>query len=182
MSATRQLGSFSLRSNKMVITDPGYDEGVAKDVGFGCFVASCTMGDWRVELTEDMSPYRQYPVPRTLLAGLDGFPLSQDLEGWKRVGNEIGGDTGMIGVFDSSHFHDVSVVPGGRQWTYEGGPSDPSDLWYSFVCETIRDKVATLIPYGFVVSWDGGMDVDVFYSETRVVAIRLSISGWPDRI
>ena len=88
----------------------------------------------------------------------------------------------MIGLYDLAHFHDTKVVPVGQRWTFEGCPADPADLWYSFVCEVMVRQDAVVIPHGFVVNWDGGMDVDTILSNGKVIAVRLSISGWPDRV
>lgn len=179
----RKIGCFELTSHTVAICDPGYRED-ALDIGggLGCYVRRCKIGEWQVWLTEDKTPNHSWEMPRTLLAAIAGFSTSRDSDAWHPTGKEIGGDYGMIGVFDQSHFHDDKLVPIGQRWTFDGAPADPSDLWYSFVCESVRNQVAAAIPHGFVVNWDGGMDVETLSSDGEIVAIRLSISGWPDRV
>ena len=182
MPTIQQLGRFELTSPKLVITDPGYEEETARSVGLGCFVAPCAMGEWLVDLTLDTTPQRPWDMPRTVIAVHTDYPALLKSSDWQRVGDGVGGDSGLIGVHDLAHFHDVSVIPPEQQWTFNDGPADPNDFWYSFLCEAIRNRDAAVIPYGFVISWDGGMDVDTISSDGRVAALRLSISGWPNRI
>ena len=164
-----------MSSGTVVITDPGYYEKDVREYGMGEFVDACAVGEWRVELTEGFVPDRKFLVPSTVLASLASVTLDLSGRGWKRI-DSVGGDSGILGIFDLSHFHDASIVPSGQKWTYDGSPADPNDLWYSLICEAIRDKSVALVPFGFAVSWDSGMDIDVFASESQIVAIRLSIS------
>ena len=174
-STRKRLGSFSLSSSTVAITDPGYFEKDVRKYGLGDFVERCAIGEWRVELTEGFMPDRKFAVPGTVQASLDGVTLDSSDRDWKRIGS-VGGDSGIVGVFDLSRVHDASIVPSGQKWTYNAAPADPNDLWYSFICEAIRDKSVALIPFGFAVSWDSTMDIDVLVSESQIVAIRLLIS------
>jgi hypothetical protein len=182
MSKAQQLGRFILTSPQVVVTDPGYDTATAGIEGLGCFVSPCDIGEWNMDFVPETAPKWKVQVPRTLLAVRDGFLVAPDPAEWQRVGEGIGGDSGLIGVFDLARFHDAALVPGGQQWTFDGGPADPTDLWFSFVCEAIGKQKAAVVPHGFVVYWDGGMDVDTLLYGGKVCAIRLSISGWPDAI
>jgi hypothetical protein len=174
-SAPKRLGNFSLSSSTVVITDPGYYEKDVREYGMGELIDTCAVGEWRVELIESVVPGRKFLVPSTILVSLDSVTLDLRERDWKRI-DSVGGDTGILGIFDLSRFHDASIVPSGQKWTYDGAPADPNDLWYSLVCEAIRDKSVALIPFGFDVSWDSSMDIDVFVAESHIVAIRLSIS------
>ncbi|PTY02216.1 hypothetical protein DB347_24400, partial [Opitutaceae bacterium EW11] len=63
----------------------------------------------------------------------------------------------MIGIFDSAHFHDASLVPEDQKWSYPDGPADPNDPWYSLICEKVKGEHDVFtIPYGCVMRWDGG--------------------------
>jgi hypothetical protein len=182
MPSLQQLGSFKLTSTSLVVTDPGNNEEAARMAGLGCFVSPCLIGDWRVELQVDTTPRRPWGAPRRLVAihsDCSSLPKSSN---WQRTGSEIGSDGGLICAVDLAHFHDVTLVPHSQQWTFDRGPANPDDLWYSFLCEAVGKQDATVVPHGFVVSWDGGMDVDVILREGKIMAIRLSISGWPERI
>lgn len=179
----RALGKFSLTSPSVVVTDPGYDEDTARIEGLGCFVKPCTVGRWRVAIAKDSTLARPWKMPRALLLAHEAFrPSPASSDQWQRLGKPVGGDGGLLVACDFAYFHDDSLVPSDQEWTFDGGPADPNDLWASFVCERIEGKMAATIPHGAVVHWDGGMDVDVFRVQSQVVAIRLSISGWPNEI
>src|ERR1043166_6640126 len=181
MPTLQQLGGLKLTSPTVVVTDPGYDEDTATMCGLGCFITPCKVGQWYVELTMDMTPQRRREMPRTVTAVCDGFAATPDSPDWQRKGH-VGGDGGVLGIYDSAHFHDASIVPEEQEWTFNGEPAISDDLWYSFICELLRDRAAVVVPYGITVHWDGGMDVDAFSVGNKVVAIRMSISGWPDGV
>jgi hypothetical protein len=182
MATLQPIGGFRLTHSTVVITDPLYDEESARISGLGCLISNCRTGDWRVELLTDRTTEPWGEMPRIVTAIYAGFPTPPDQSDWLRVGDEIGGDTAQLGIYDLAHFHDDSLVPDNQQWTFDGGPAIPDDLWYSMNCEAVQKQLAATIPHGVVVSWDGGMDVDIFVSDHEVVAIRLSISGWPNNI
>jgi hypothetical protein len=75
----------------------------------------------------------------------------------------------MIGVFDAAHFHDASLVPGDTQWTFDGGPADPNDLWYSWVCEHAKATHYAAFAHGVVVNWDLGTSLDAAFDVSGVV-------------
>jgi hypothetical protein len=183
LPAFGKLGAFRLRSPKVVVTDPGYDEHTASIAGLGCFIAPCAVGAWRVGMAKDSTLEKPRKMPRALRLIHESYQSPPaGSEGWQRVGTGVGGDSGLIVACDFAHFHDASLVPAGQNWTFDDAPADPNDLWYSFVCERIQRKMAVIIPHGVVVHWDGGMDLDVSQSGGHVCAIRLSISGWPNDI
>jgi hypothetical protein len=181
MATPQQLGSFNLTSPKVVITDPTYDTETASIGSLGCFLSPCATGTWRVEVIEDVSPNYGWPMPRIFMAILDSLTLSGS-EVWDRSEDAVGGDTGIIGIFDVAHFHDTNIIPPGQEWTFEGRPAVPEKLWYSYICEVLQKRESAVIPYGAVVNWDGGIDVDVIRHGHRIVAIRLSIYGWPNQV
>lgn len=182
MSTLQQIGNFKLTSQTIVITDPGYDEETARIDGLGCFLSDCRIGDWRVELTPDSTPQRPWQMPRIVTAICEGFSTPVDDTSWRRVGKPVGGDGGVLGIYDFAHFHDDSLVPEDQPWTFDGEPAIPDDLWYSLNCEAIQGRLASVVPHGVAVHWDGGMDVDTFIADRKVIAVRLSISGWPDNV
>jgi hypothetical protein len=175
MPTLQQIGSFKLTSPTLVVTDPGYDEGTLH-------ICDCQIGDWCVELTLDSTPEWRGEVPRLVIAVCEGFSRPIEPTDWQRTGETVGGDGGILGIYDLAHFHDHGLVPSHQSWTFDGGPAAPDDLWYSLNCEAIRGRLAALIPHGVVVRWDGGMNVDSLASDNRIIGVRMSISGWPDRI
>lgn len=89
---------------------------------------------------------------------------------------------GVIGIYDLEHFQDGSVVPSGQKPLVESWSDDPRMLWYSMNCDAVSKKLASVVPYGAVVHWDGGFDLFVRAKAKEIVGIKLSISGWPNRI
>lgn len=169
---TKRLGSFRLSSRTVVVTDPGYHEKDVRKHGMGELIDKCAVGEWRVKVTELVVPGGKFTIPSMLLASFDGISFDSTRQDWKHIG-DVGGDSGLICVSDLSHFHNDKLVPRGQKWTYNGGPTDPDDLWYSLVCETVRGVSTSVIPFGFVVMWDSTMDIDIIVLGRRVVAIRL---------
>jgi hypothetical protein len=174
MPTLQQIGSFKVTSPTVVVTDPGYDEATLH-------ISDCQIGDWVVELILDSTPRWRGELPRTVTAVWEGYSTPIDHTDWERAA-KVGGDGGILGIYDLAHFHDQGLVPSNQQWTFDGGPAAPDDLWYSLNCEAILGRRATVIPHGVVVHWDGGMNVDTFAAGRRIVAVRMTISGWPDKI
>jgi len=158
----QRLGNFTVSSPNMVVTDPGYEEDTAHIGSLGCFVKPCALGVWTASIAKDSTLEKRWEMPRSLLLYHTSVSLASiRSDQWQRLAG-AGGDSGLIVACDLAHFHDERVIPPAQIWTFNGEPADPEDLWYSFVCETIESKMAVTIPYGVVVSWDGGMDVDAF--------------------
>jgi len=179
----RPLGRFRLTSPTVVVTDPGYDEETARIETLGCFVEPCAVGMWRAAIAKDSTLARAWKMPRALLLVHERFKqLPPTSDQWQRLGKPVGGDGGVLVACDFAHFHDAGLVPGDQKWILQDKPADPQHLWSCFVCEILKRKIAAVIPHGAVVHWDGGMHVDVFRAKDQVVAIRLSISGWPNDI
>ena len=78
----------------------------------------------------------------------------------------------MFGVYDAAHFQDNALVPEDWEWSFGGQPADPEHLWYSWVCELVRDADCSVFPYGVVLRWDGGILVSLSEQQGAVVALR----------
>ena len=167
----------------MIVMDPGYSEDTAEIPGLGHIIPSCATGEWRVEVFQQTPPSWLKPAPRFVLAFRSNFSRpSPEASDWQNIAAEIGGDSPLIGIYDLAHFDDASVVPKNQKWTFDGKPAIEEKLWYSLNCEAIQNRLASTIPFGVVVHWGGGMDVSVCSARNEVAAIRLSITGWPDKI
>jgi len=165
---------FHLTSDRLIVTDPGYDLDTAGMVGLGAIVSSCLPGIWSISFATHRPAHRGWDLPQSLVAVHTdtGSPAESS---WRPKAKELGGDGAMIGVFDAAHFHDASLVPVEIQWTFDGGPADPNDLWYSWVCELAKDSHYATFAHGVVVSWDLGASLDVALDSSGVVtAIRLT--------
>jgi hypothetical protein len=178
MPKTYRIGAFTVTSAKAIVTDPSYNEETASIGNLGCLLHPCATGTWTVEVVEDFSPEYEWEMVRSVTATLAEFSPSP-ADNWVRVEDSVGGDTGLLGLFDLAHFHDLSVIPANQEWTFKGGPAIPDELWFSYVCELVKGHEVAIVPFGFVVHWDGSMDVDRITRGNRIVAARLSVSGWP---
>ena len=49
-------------------------------------------------------------MPRILTAVRDGFVAPPDSQDWEQRGT-VGGDGGVLGIYDLVHFHDAGLVP-----------------------------------------------------------------------
>ncbi len=174
MPSVQRIGSFKVTSPTIVVTDPGYDEATLH-------ISDCVIGEWGVQLDLDTAPGWPGQVPRTVTAAWDKYPTAGCRTDWERA-DKVGGDGGILGIYDLAHFHNDSLVPSDQRWTFDGGPAVPDYLWYSLNCEAIQGRLAALIPHGVVVRWDGGMDVSTLTLNEKIVAVRMSIAGWPDKI
>lgn len=165
---------LTLTSDTLIVTDPGYYLDTAAMDGLGAIVAPCRPGAWSVTFATERPPHRHRDIPHVLIAAhVNAEALSTDQ--WLPRATELGGDFGMIGIFDRAHFHDSSLVPANQQWTFDGEPADASDLWYSWVCEHARTADCALFPHGVVVNWDLGTSLDVAFDASGLVtALRLT--------
>lgn len=165
---------FRVTSDRLIVTDPGYDFETAAIDGLGAIVSPCRLGVWSLSLTMHRSPHRDWDLPHVLVAAHKDAGTPADRE-WHPRAKELGGDNGMIGIYDAAHFHDASLVPSDTPWTFDGGPADPDDLWYSWVCEQANDTDWATFPHGVVVNWDLGTSLDLALDASGVVtALRLT--------
>src|SRR5262245_39325579 len=100
---------FCLTSNQLIVTDPGYDFETAEMDGLGAIVSLCRSGVWSVSLTMHRPPHRDWDLPHVLLAVHTDAVTAANNE-WHPRAKELGGDHGMIGIYDAAHFHDASLV------------------------------------------------------------------------
>ena len=91
----------------------------------------------------------------------------------------IGQDGGVFALVDSAHFGDVTVIPPAHPALRPHPEFGTKHAWYDFLCDSLKGAEAVIIPYGAMVHWDGGMDVDSLTWQEEVVGIRVSISDWP---
>lgn len=165
---------FYLTSDRLIVTDPGYDFETAEMDGLGAIMSPCRSGVWSLRLAMHRPPHRGWDLPHVLVAVHTdaGTPANSE---WHPRAKELGGDHGMIGIYDAAHFHDASLVPSDTPWTFDGGPADPDDLWYSWVCEHAKDTDWATFPHGIVANWDLGASLDfAFDASGIVIALRLT--------
>lgn len=178
----QRLGTFDLTTPNLVVMDPGYSIDTAKGRS-GRILRKCRPGRWKVEFVPEPEPKQQkWLVPRTLIAAEESAMVSEGSGHWRTVAKDIGSDGGVIGVYDLAHFQDGTVVPVGQKPLVESWSDDSAMLWYSMNCDAVRGRLASVVVHGAVVHWDGGLDVAVRQIGGETVGIKLSISGWPDRI
>src|SRR5436190_14608793 len=158
--------------------DPGYSIDMAKSRS-GRIIRSCRPGKWKVEFAPERVPKQQHwLVPRIVIATEQSATLKDARGHWRTVAKGIGGDGGVIGVYDLAHFQDGTVVPAGQKPLVDSWADDPAKLWYSMNCHAVRGKLASVVVHGAVVHWDGGLDVAVREIRREIVGVKLSVSGW----
>jgi hypothetical protein len=140
---TVKLGSFTLLSGKVMVTDPCYDrsiwcQGELEKVAPGTWEAYSERvvdGSWGMRVSELVC----------FLAGRQ----SEDVA-WERASFTVGVDSGQAGVFEDAHYQDDTVL----------GPDTPkadyiSDSpWYAACCaaNSLNGGAGGVIPYGAVAS------------------------------
>lgn len=181
MPTVRKIGTFELTSPTVLVSDPVYSKVDIVGGSCGCTIKNCSTGTWHLELTEEIPPSRKWPVPKITTAYRQGHKPSKSTK-WRCVKRRVGQDTAQIGIFDGAHYEDEGVIPPNQKWTFDDKPAVEELMWYSFICEMARSGLAVVVPYGAVACWDGVMRVEAYKSDGEVVAVRLSITGWPDEI
>jgi hypothetical protein len=153
-----KLDFFLIDSDSIVITDPGMELSSIKKLCPNWIINKCASGKWLVEFKQKTPKELGFPIPDKIRL-LHENVISKEINNWKFAIKDVSGDTGMIGVYDFKHYEDDSVVklmfPSGIH-----NPASASELWYSMNCRALEPlKASSVVPYGFVFSWDGGVDV-----------------------
>ena len=162
---------FKLTSDRLIVGDPSYDFDTVSIPGLGAIIPGCLPGIWSVEFTMHRPVQGRGEGPERFVAAHSSVAAIPGL-GWQPCGDKrVGGDRGMLGVYDAAHFQDDALVPADWDWSYHGKPADPEHLWYSWVCEFVQDADCSVFPYGAVVRWDGGMRVSTSEQQGAVVAL-----------
>lgn len=174
--STVPLGTFESTGSGLVVSDPVYRLDTARVPGLGAVLANCRTGTWRAEVVMKRFDAAGPPMASELRV-VHGGIADAGLLKWEPQKDEIGADTGQVGVYDLAHFHDHSLVPPGIKWTVGGtGPAIPDDLWYSYCCElTCGKREGGTLLHGVVTNsgWgDGGYRYSVARdAEGKVCAI-----------
>lgn len=172
----KEIGTFTLNSGTMRISDPCYD----KTVWCSGTIPNCVIGEWQAGAAyynDAMFGRRVALLVAKAANSSVGFDLANDIYALTPAPFEVGVDSGQAGMYD-----DVSY---GLDSTVEDLPEpdeifgdEPGCLWYSVCCSvTDGDDYAGVIPTG-VVSCSGFGDgsYTAFYhkdgnGKTNLIAI-----------
>lgn len=149
------LGNFQVVSDRLLVSDPGYELEKGGPSGLQAEVKPVRAGDWRAEaLLYKPEPNDERCAELRVFYAKHGHSGACD---WKPMPTAIGVDSGQAGIFDPKHYRDQAVVPKNHKWREE--MIDPEDRWYSLCCDFTLTGNAGVIPYGTVASsgyGDGG--------------------------
>lgn len=138
------IGSFQIKSGKVRISDPCYDDtvcaGTLKNVKNGTWNAYIHVfdeGKWgkRVGFLEAF---------RAHFNETDGD--------WNTEKIDVGVDSGQAGIFDEQYFKDDEIVKDCKRYVPNNSICE-DEPWYSICCDrTLRKEMAGVIPFGAVSS------------------------------
>jgi hypothetical protein len=155
-----KLGSFTVESGKIRITDPCYK----KNEDHLSLQLEALNGKWKA------IAYYINKRCEMLYAFHEKASVRQNLE---YVGN-IPVDSGQAGIFDDKYYQDATSIEYTPNFTadWEDDPNDPHGNWYKQCCElTLSEKKAGVIPFGCVASsgyGDGIYHVYIGYTDGKV--------------
>jgi hypothetical protein len=152
------LGSFTVASGELIVSDPLYDPPTSEKGGINGLVPRVKKGSWSAFVHKGKAKGWGERCFQLETHHVDHPPAGS--EPWAGVQFEVGVDTGQAGIFDRPMFADDSLVPPGFFANEE--PLVPEQLWYSMCCKhTISTLGAGVIPGGAVSSsgvGDGGYE------------------------
>jgi hypothetical protein len=168
------LGSFTIESGKVMVSDPCYDRGTWCQA----VIDNVKNGRWNGYVVRKPDPYNPFPTEQidicsrifAVHVGCDNHEDTQSVECTEPINKEIGVDSGQAGIFDLNHFH--------------GGADQYGDKgWYDLCCEaTAHDVFGADVIFGGMVSssgyGDGGYECYVARNDQgEVISIELVFVG-----
>ena len=130
------LGEFQNISGEMVMSDPCYEKGI----WCAALLKNVMRGTWRVEAIK--SDDGEWGVRVAVLRAIHESYSGEYFD----LGPELGVDSGQLGIYDASHYHDDSVFSEPSKFGACG-----KDEWYGHNCDiTLDAPQAGIIPYGCV--------------------------------
>ena len=168
--SAKTLGHFEVR-NGIILSDPCYKKDtwcaleIPKDrVKQGVWEASVCYKDKRCS---KLMAFHENFVPRNI--------KSAD---WKPQNDELGVDSGQLGIYDSEFYNDCSVAKHYKFIDEEHKNLGDNGLWYGMNCDiTLSDVMAGILPYGCVSSsgyGDGAYLADYLIDNKKIVGIRIT--------
>jgi hypothetical protein len=110
-----ELGTFELSSDRLVVSDPGYD---LDDMERGCGVVltNSLSGRWHASVMLGRIPATTSELCMQLCAWHENASPNGH---WVAHEKTIGVDHGQAGIYDLAHFGDASIVPADVKWTFQ---------------------------------------------------------------
>lgn len=161
------IGHFTLTSETLVASDPGYD--LADMPLLGALLAPAAPGRWHVSFRRGTEADHRPGELAELFAYHEEFLAPERmslLRPWHEHPDPIGEDGGIIGIFDKAHYGDATILPAGyNPWAPAEIPAtySPASLWYDFLCNSKPYGLpfkATIVPFGCLADWN--FDARVF--------------------
>lgn len=151
----KEIGTFTLSSGTMRISDPSYD----KTSGCSGTIPNCVTGEWQAGVAYHKDTLFGRRVALLVAKAANSsvrFDLANDIYALNLAQFEVGSDSGQAGMFDDASY--------GLDSTVEDLPEpdeifgdEPGCFWYSVCCSvTNGDDYAGVIPTGVVSRSDFG--------------------------
>lgn len=145
----KEIGTFTLSSGIMRVSDPCYD----KTAGCAGIIPNCVTGEWQagVAYHNDTLFGRRVALLAAKAANSEAdFNLVDDLYALELAGFEVGVNSGQAGIYDNDSYGLSSTVEGLPEPDEIFG-DEPGCFWYSVCCSvTDSNDHAGVIPTGVV--------------------------------
>ncbi|MDD9791783.1 DUF4241 domain-containing protein [Priestia megaterium] len=167
------LGSFEVKGNQLIVSDPCYPvEGAFDESDILSWVLEpAKSGEWKASIFEG----QDVSVSKLIACHIDFEPNSE----WIELGKEIGVDSAMAGIFDASVFGRDEAIPYDVKNIYDI-EMDEEGLKYYVACADIvasSDYEAGIVAGGIVSMsgiGDGYYPVFVQYNDKdEIIAVLL---------
>ncbi|WP_140457129.1 DUF4241 domain-containing protein [Priestia megaterium] len=168
---TKILGSFKLKGNQLIVTDPCYPVEDALDNvdDLSWILEPAKSGEWKASIFEG----QDVSVSKLIACHIDFEPSSE----WIEIGKDIGVDSAMAGIFDASVYGRDEAIPYDVKNIYEI-EMDEEGLKYYVACADIvgsSDYEAGIVAGGTVSMsgiGDGYYPVFVQYNDKdEIIAV-----------
>lgn len=138
----KPIGQFRVTSNEILVSDPCYD---ASDLNH--LIKGVRKGKWDAKIYLNEEGRVMYLMAWNIVIE----PPVVDSYKWHLSSDNIGVDSGQVGIYDKEYYQDDAIVEGLDRIRKE--PICPDEPWYSFNCDRTTDKMkAGIIPFGCVSS------------------------------
>lgn len=178
------VGSFTIESGEVLITDPGYD----RDTWCAIKLENVERGKWNAFIEESF--FGKWGSRVTKIVAMHDKILSLKDKPWELLDTDIGVDSGQAGFFDWKYYGDEKSVEYVPNHTADWDNS-MDNVWYKQCCEITLDNKYGVIPYGVVTRsgfGDGIYDAYICTEPTtdKIVAMMIvfltedDIKEWKD--
>ncbi|WP_045520850.1 DUF4241 domain-containing protein [Neobacillus niacini] len=171
---SKVLGSFQVKGNQLIVSDPCYPIECATDDDLSWILTPAKSGEWKARIF-----YEEDKTVAKLMAC--HIEAKQDLE-WIEIGKEIAVDSAQAGIFDASIYGRDEMITYEVQNVYDIDMDEEGLKYYVACCDKVATDDQGGVLIGGTVSMsglgDGYYPVSVQYNEKdEIVAVLLDFYG-----